>query len=120
MKNEGSFFIFAAIPQRRQRDGYDVQAVVQIAAESASVYLTIEVAIRRSNDANIDLHRLTPADTFELSFLKHSEQLGLHRRRHLTDLIKEQRAAIGELEAPLATAASAREGARLMPEELAL
>src|SRR5690606_13766264 len=47
-------------------------------------------------------------------------QLGLERERQLADLVEEERAALGELEAPGARAVRAGEGAALDAEELAL
>jgi hypothetical protein len=44
----------------------------------------------------------------------------LHRRRHLADLVEEQRAAVGELEAALAARCAAGERALLVAEQLAL
>ncbi len=40
------------------------------------------------------------ADALELAFLQDAQQLGLDGRRHLADLVEEERAAVGELEAP--------------------
>ena len=42
------------------------------------------------------------ADALELALLQHAQQLRLRLERQLADLVEEQRAAVGELEAPAA------------------
>ena len=59
-------------------------------------------------------------DPQELSFLKHAEQLGLEARGDLADLVEEQRALVGALEAAGATALGSGEGPLLVTEELTL
>ena len=60
------------------------------------------------------------ADAAELALLEDAEELGLDAGRHLADLVEEERAAVGELEAARAAVAGAGEGAALVAEELAL
>src|SRR5262249_62026548 len=55
-----------------------------------------------------------------LALLEHAEELGLDLERHLADLVEEERAAVGELEAAGPRRHRAREGAALVAEELAL
>ena len=66
------------------------------------------------------LMRLGAADPLELALLQHAQQLGLERRRDLADLVEEQRAAVGQLEAALAGVDGAGEGALLVAEQLGL
>jgi hypothetical protein len=44
--------------------------------------------VRGGQNANVNGHGLLTADTFELTFLKHPQQLHLHRRRNVADLIQ--------------------------------
>ena len=44
--------------------------------------------------------RAVVADALELALLEHAQQLGLQLERDLADLVEEERAAVGELEAP--------------------
>ncbi len=69
-----------------------------------------------------DVHRLLPlaAERAERPLLQHAQQLGLRGRRHLGDLVEEQRAAVGEFEAALAARDGAGERALLVAEQLAL
>src|SRR5690606_34676360 len=52
--------------------------------------------------------------------LKHAQQLDLHVEAHVPDLVEEQRAAVGELEAAGAGADGTGEGAFLVTEQLGL
>ena len=60
------------------------------------------------------------ADALELPFLQHAQELGLHVGREVADLVEKERAAVGQLEAPLAHRHRTREGAAYVTEELGL
>ena len=62
--------------------------------------MLLEVAVGRRDDADVDLDRLAAADALELALLQHAQQLDLHLQRQVADLVEEQRAAVGQLEAP--------------------
>ena len=79
-----------------------------------------EVAVRRGDEADVDLDRLRTADPLELLLLQDAQQLRLKLERDLADLVEEQRAAVGHLEAADLLGDGAGEGAPLVPEELAL
>ena len=51
-------------------------------------------------DVHVD--GLGPAHALELTFLEHAQELDLHRGGDIADLVEEERAAIGQLEPPLA------------------
>ena len=61
-----------------------------------------------------------PPSRRNLPLLQHAQQLDLRHRHHLGDLVEEQRAAIGQLEAAGAPIGGAGERAALVPEDLAL
>ena len=60
------------------------------------------------------------AQAADLAVLEHPQQLGLGGRRHFADFVQKQRAAIGQLKAADAPLGGSREGASLVPENLAL
>src|SRR6185503_15956652 len=60
------------------------------------------------------------AHALELLFLEDAQELGLQVGRDLADLVQQERAAVGELEATLAHLVRAGEGAALVTEELRL
>ena len=76
--------------------------------------------MRRRDDADVASDRHVVADTLEYTLLQHPQELYLHRGAHVADLIEEQRAAFGDLEAALAGGDRAGEGALLVAEELGL
>ena len=94
--------------QRRQLDADDVQAVVEILAEEAALHSLLQILMRRRDDAHVDADRRLAADAVELAFGKDAQEPRLQRRRHVADLIEEQRAAVGLLEAPAALGIGAR------------
>ena len=87
------------IAQRRQVDREDVEPVVEVLAELALRDQRLEVAVGGRDDADVDLDRLGAADALELALLQHAQQLDLHLQRQVADLVEEQGAAVGELEA---------------------
>src|SRR5207247_1719214 len=72
------------------------------------------------DDARVDRVRLAAADAQGLALLQRAQELHLDVRRDLGDLVEEERAAVGALEAAGARRDGAREGALLVAEELAL
>ena len=64
--------------------------------------------------------RARAADALELALLQDAQQLRLHLQRQLADLVEEQRAAVGQLEAAGSGRDRAGERAPLVPEQLAL
>ena len=76
--------------------------------------------MRGGDDAHVAADRDVVADALEHALLQHAQQLHLHRRAHVADLVEEQRAALGDLEAALAGGDRAGEDAFLVAEQLAL
>ena len=75
--------------------------------------------MRRGNDSRVDLGRLRAAQPLELLVLEHAKQLDLHVDWQITNLVQENRRAVGELEAPDLAREGARVGAFLPAEQLA-
>jgi hypothetical protein len=96
----------------------DVQAVEQVFAELAKLHPVLQVLIGRGDDTYIGFHLIVSADAVELAILQHAQQARLQRRRHVTDFIEEQRAAIGLLEPSLALQRGPGESALFVAEEL--
>ena len=85
------------------------------AAIASSRFLLV-AAIRRT----LTLDRLGAAEPLELALLQHAQQLDLDVRVHVADLVEEQRAAVGPLEAPLLARRRAGERPFLVAEQLRL
>src|SRR5439155_18685242 len=71
-------------------------------------------------DADVYRDRSHPTDPAQLAMIQHLEELRLHLRRHLGELVEEQRAAGHQLEKPGLLAHRPGERASLVPEKLAL
>ena len=79
-----------------------------------------QVGVGRGQHAHVHAPRLARAQALELAALQHAQQLHLAGRREVADLVEEQRAAVGGLEAADAPLGGAGVGARLGAEQLAL
>src|SRR5690606_1715326 len=101
----------------RQPQRNDVQAIVQILTEQALLDLALQLAVCRSNDANVGSQRDPPADGGVLALLQHTEQACLSLHRHIADFVKKQRSGLRLLETAGHAGVSAREGPLLMPEQ---
>ena len=67
-----------------------------------SATICCEIAVGRGDDPHVDAEGLVAADALELALLQEAQQLHLDGRRDLADLVEEQRAAVGLLEAAVA------------------
>src|ERR1051326_6120480 len=112
--------ILEALAQRRHLDGEDVEAVVEVLAHLPVLNGLLRIAVRRGDDARIDVDLLVAADAPELALLEHAQELDLQLDRHLRDLVEEHRPALGQLEVALAALDGVRERALLMAEDLRL
>src|SRR5207253_642830 len=79
----------------------------------------LEIAVRRRDHAHVGGAAPVLADALELVLLEEAEELRLEARRHLGDLVEEQRAALGRLDAPGLIPHRARKRALRVAEELA-
>ena len=79
-----------------------------------------QVGVRRRDDAHVDAARARRADALDLAALQHAQQLRLLRQRHVADLVEEERAPVGELEAADAIGLRVGERALHVAEQLAL
>ena len=79
----------------------------------------VQILIGRGNHPHVHRSGLGAADPLNLAFLQYSQQLGLHRHRHITDLIEKNRSAVCHFKlAGLAAFAGAGKGAVLITEQL--
>src|SRR5882762_6283642 len=109
-----------AFAQRRDADREHVQAIVQVAAEFAILHHFFQVAIGGRYQPYIDLLRSVAAQPFKLTFLQSAQQFGLDLDGNVPDLIQEERALVGQFEAPNLLCNRARERASFMSEKLTL
>ena len=80
----------------------------------------MQVGVGRRDDPDVDPARPRRAEPLELAGLDDAQQLGLLAHRHVGDLVEEQRAPVGELEAADAIGLGVGERAAHVAEQLAL
>ncbi|HEY4056179.1 MAG TPA: hypothetical protein VGM39_06195 [Kofleriaceae bacterium] len=90
--------VFPALAQWRKTDGDDVDAIVEIAAESTDAHIGREVAVGRGDHADIDAFGDIRTHASHFTFLQRAQQFDLERRGQLAYLIEEQCTSIGFLE----------------------
>ncbi len=112
--------VAATLPQRRDGHRHDREPEIEVLAEPAFGHLDAQLAVGRGNQPDVGMEGDGAADALELARLEHAEDLGLDRRRQFADLVEEQRAAMGQLEAAELALSSTGEGALLVAEELGL
>ena len=110
--------VLDALAQRRQPQRHDVEAEEQILAEQALLDQHAQILVGGGDDAHIGLDRRAAADGRVFALLQHAQQPRLRLHRHVADLVEEQRAALGLLEAAGAARVGAGEGALLVAEQL--
>jgi hypothetical protein len=111
--------IFSSISERRHLDANYIQSKKEVSPETPSTHLGLQIAIRRcDNSSRHDAGMVTPNSLVHM-ILENSKQLGLQREAQFADLIQEEGSACRGLESPDARRDCTREGAPLVPEELA-
>src|SRR5579862_531897 len=111
--------ILAALAERRQLNGDDVEPVVQVGTEGALAHAAVQVAVGGGDHADIDAHRLPAADARKLPLLEHAQDLGLGARWHLADLVQEERALIGQFKLAQLLRVGVGERTAFVPEQFA-
>src|ERR1700734_3763789 len=91
--------VFATFPQGWQLDRKHIQAEIKVAAKIAISHHPCQIAMGSSYEPDIDLMRPAASQTFEFLLLQDTKQFGLQRRRNIADLVQEEGAPIGQLEA---------------------
>ena len=88
--------VFLALPERRDRDGENIEPVEQVFPESALPDLFLQIPVGGRDDPHIDLDGFGAAQPLKLAVLDDPEQLGLKIHRHLADLVEKQGAVVGK------------------------
>src|SRR5437016_3444982 len=95
------------------RGGAAAAGAVTGASEPTTRDLGLQIPVGRDDDACVHADRLGATDPEVLAILEDLQELRLHLRGHLGDLVEEERALAGELEFALRVARRAGEGATL-------
>jgi len=104
--------------ERRHAQFVRVQSIEKIFAKPSTFARVREIYVCRGNHANVEWRFMPGAEALDGSLLQHTQQLHLHVRRELADLIEKYRAATGPLKRSWLIANGARKGAANVSEEL--
>src|SRR3990172_228554 len=96
-----------------------VESIIEVLAELSLLHHGGQIMVRGGSDANIHVEGFFTADPLNLAFLDDAKQLHLHVRGEIADLIKENRASIGQLKASFSLANRSGKRAFFMSKELA-
>src|ERR1700757_5009231 len=107
------------LAQRGQQDWEYIEAIVKISAKHAVGHHLGQIAVRCSHEADINPQSLRAAQSLELLFLQHAEQLWLQLGRDVAHLVKEKRSSMRQLEAPNLLTDGPSERSLFLPEQLA-
>src|SRR5438093_7546199 len=107
------------LAQRRHMDGDNIQPIVQILAEFCLSDQIEKIAVRRSDDAQVEGLGAAAANRGDAALLDGAQQLRLHFDAHVANLVEEERTSIGLLESAGAVPDRAGEGPLDVPEKLA-
>jgi len=91
------------------------QAEVEVLPELAGLDPLLQVGVGRRQHAHVDRTQPVVAEAARRALLEHAQQLHLRLRRHLADLVEQQRAAVAVLELALAVGDGAGERALHVP-----
>ena len=110
--------VLFAFGEGGDRDFDHGEAVVEVLAKELVGDRLAQVAVRRGDDADVDLACLEGADALDLLVLQGAQELGLSGDGHVADLVEEERAFAGGFEEAGLVAVGAGEGAADVAEEL--
>src|SRR6266542_3837143 len=112
--------VVAARAERRDVDRKDVQPVKEVIAKRAPRDLRLQVFVRGGDHPYIDGDRLLASDFLKGLLLQDAQDFRLRADAHVADFVKEERAAVGELEFSFAFVDRAGERPFAMAEQLRL
>src|SRR2546421_1691060 len=84
-----------ALTKRRQLNRDDVEAIEQVFTERAIRDGLLRILVRGREQTHINRNLLRAAETPHRALFKHAQKFSLQKRRHLCDLVEQERAAVG-------------------------
>jgi hypothetical protein len=112
--------VLGALAQRRHLEGDRVDAEVEVFPQPPLAQRVLEIDVRVADQAEVHANEPIAANRAVLALLQDTQQLRLQVRRHLADLVEEQRPAFGHLEEAHLVRGGAGERALAVAEQLAL
>ena len=108
------------LAQGRNVDWNNVEAIVEIFAKRLFFKRGAQVAVRGSEESDVDFDGARAAKALELAFLQDAQELHLYGRWHVSNFVEEKRAFIGEFEFSWLAGGGAGERSFFVAEEFAL
>src|ERR1700730_3924670 len=108
--------IGSSLAKRREIDCEDVQPIIEVLAKHSVANRLLQILVRRGDQTNIRLDRLSSSEAFVLALLKHAQQLDLGGLTQLANLIQKEGSAFCHLEAALLATARSGECPLLVTE----
>src|SRR5271155_3579594 len=106
--------------QRRNLDLHHVQTKEEILAKGSRTHRSVQIAIRRRNNARRKRYALRRTHWPHFLLLQRAQQLGLHVKRQVANFIEEQSAAVSDFHQPLLRVQRSRESALHVTEQFRL
>jgi hypothetical protein len=112
--------VLDAIPQWRDAQFDHIEAIVEILAEAAFRDFTLQVAVRGSNDLDVDWDGVEGTHRANLALLQHAQKFGLEIKWQFANFVKKHDTAVGGAEDAEGTSGGTCKCAFLIPEQLTL
>ena len=106
------------LPERRHFNREHAQPIEEIGPKRAARHGGFQVPVRGGDDADVHLDRACRAEALEFPFLENPQQGELRVGLQIADLVEEDRAAVGDLEAAEAPGQRPGERSLLVAEQL--
>ncbi len=92
---EGGDVLFV-VAKRRNIDGDDIEAIVEVFAEGAIFERGAEIAIGGGDEADVHFDGFRAAEALEFALLKDAQEFHLRGGGNVADFVEEERAFIGQ------------------------
>ncbi len=106
------------LPQRWHGDRDDIEPIVQILSKLSGLDGLFKIFVGCRKNASFEGDRMSSTYPFELPLLQDAQELGLHGRRELANLIEKHGSVIRSLKFPFSHSDCAGVRAFFVPEEL--
>ena len=112
-------YIVAPFPQRRHAIGDLRKPVIKVGSEPPFPHRRLQILIGGRNHTNVHRYFLHSADAIITGSVQHPQQLYLHSRIEIADLVEKKRTLISDLKQSLFARFGAAESAFLVAEKFA-
>ena len=107
------------LPQSRRIQGQNIQPVIQVFPKPARFNFRLQISVCGRYNANINRHRLKPANRVNRALLQNTQKLNLHVERQITNFIQEDGAAVRQLKTANSIGHGPRESAFAVAKKFA-